>query len=45
MQILRVHPGHPVALLLLGTAHRACGEAQIAAGESVAAARGARGLR
>ena len=32
-QILRVHPGHPVALLLLGTAHRACGEAQIAAGE------------
>jgi tetratricopeptide (TPR) repeat protein len=32
-QILRAHPGHAAALLLLGTAHRACGDAQAAAAE------------
>jgi predicted Zn-dependent protease len=30
VQILRAHPGHAAALLLLGTAHRACGDAQAA---------------
>ena len=30
-QILRAHPGHAAALLLLGTAHRASGDAQAAA--------------
>lgn len=32
-QIVRAHPGHLAALLLLGTAHRACGDAQAAAAE------------
>jgi tetratricopeptide (TPR) repeat protein len=32
-QILRAHPGHAAALLLLGTAHRAGGDAQAAAHE------------
>jgi tetratricopeptide (TPR) repeat protein len=32
-QILRAHPGHAAALLLLGTAHRASGDAQGAADE------------
>jgi predicted Zn-dependent protease len=32
-QILRAHPGHVATLLLLGTAHRACGDAQAAAEE------------
>jgi tetratricopeptide (TPR) repeat protein len=32
-QILRAHPGHPAALLLLGTAHRTCGDMQAAVAE------------
>ncbi len=32
-QIVRAHPRHTAALLLLGTAHRACGDAQAAAAE------------
>jgi predicted Zn-dependent protease len=38
VRILRAHPGHPAALLLLGTAHRACGDAQAAATEFAALA-------
>lgn len=32
-EIVRSHPGHAAALLLLGTAHRACGNPQAAAAE------------
>ena len=32
-RLLRGHPGNPAALLLLGTAHRACGNAQAAVAE------------
>jgi tetratricopeptide (TPR) repeat protein len=32
-QIVRTHPGHAAALLLLATAHRACGDPQTAAAE------------
>ena len=32
-QIVRSHPQHAAALLLLGTAHRACGDAQAALAE------------
>jgi tetratricopeptide (TPR) repeat protein len=38
VRILRAHPGHPAALLLLGTAHRACGNPQAAAAEFAALA-------
>jgi predicted Zn-dependent protease len=38
VRILGSHPGHPAALLLLGTAHRACGDAQAAAAEFAALA-------
>ncbi|HEY2275092.1 MAG TPA: sulfotransferase [Steroidobacteraceae bacterium] len=37
-RILRAHPGHRAALLLLGTAHRACGNPQAAAAEFAALA-------
>ncbi len=33
VRILRAHPGHPAALLLLGTANRACGNAPAAVAE------------
>ncbi len=33
VRILRAHPGHPAALLLLGTAHRTCGNPQAAVAE------------
>jgi tetratricopeptide (TPR) repeat protein len=37
-QIVRTHPGHAAALLLLATAHRACGDAQTAVAEFAALA-------
>jgi tetratricopeptide (TPR) repeat protein len=37
-RIVRGHPGHPAALLLLGTAHRACGNPQAAVAEFTALA-------
>src|ERR1700732_1592348 len=37
-QILRTLPGHPAAALLLGTAHRACGDTQAAVAEFTALA-------
>lgn len=35
-QILRAHPGHAAALLLLGNAHRACGDSRAAVAELAA---------
>jgi predicted Zn-dependent protease len=37
-QLVRSHPGHVAARLLLGTAHRACGDTQAAAAEFTALA-------
>jgi tetratricopeptide (TPR) repeat protein len=37
-RILRAHPGHAAAALLLGTAHRACGDVQAAVAEFTALA-------
>jgi predicted Zn-dependent protease len=38
VRIVRAHPGHPAALLLLGTAQRACGNAPAAVAEFTALA-------